>query len=149
MRRNPGLCYVTLLSLLMISAASLSPASAGASVIRPASPGTAPAAPTITSTGPNVYVNGSATQYVGTPGEFTLSDPGSAVTGYYYGFSNGGLGTLVPAGADGTVRLKITPYNEFVLTLYVAAVNGSSPPSPQSSFIIKTLTKGISHIATL
>jgi Concanavalin A-like lectin/glucanases superfamily len=95
------------------------------------------------------YVNDSATQYVGTPGEFTLSDPGSAVTGYYYGFSNGGLGTLVPAGADGTVRLKITPYNEFVLTLYVAAVNGSSPPSPQSSFILETLTKGISHIATL
>jgi len=143
------MCHETLLGLLALGALALSAVSASASVVRPVSPATTPAAPTITSTGPNVYVDGTATQYVGTPGEFTLSDPGSAVTGYYYSFSNGGLGTLVLAGADGTVTLAITPNNQRVLTLYVAAVNGSSPPSPQSSFVIQTLTKGNSNIATL
>ena len=138
-----------MLAILVLGAASFGAVSASASMIRPVLPATTPAAPTITSTGPNVYVSGTATQYVGTPGKFTLSDPGSAVTGYYYSFINGSLGTLVTAGADGTVTLAITPYNEHVLTLYVAAVNGSSPPSPQSSFVIETLTKGISHIATL
>ncbi|MDR2983326.1 MAG: LamG domain-containing protein [Nocardiopsaceae bacterium] len=127
----------------------MSTASAGASVTGGATTDTTPATPTITSTGPNVYIDNTATNYVGTPGIFTLSDPGSTVTGYYYGFSNGSLGTFVPAGPDGTVSLAITPYNESFLTLYVAAVNGSSRPSPFATFEIKTLTKGFSHVAVL
>jgi hypothetical protein len=149
MRCTRRLRYLTLLSLPLIGAASLGAASASAGVVASATTDTTPAAPTITSTGPNVYVDDSATNYVGTPGVFTLSDPGSTVTGYYYGFSNGGLGTFVPAGLDGTVSLSITPYQQSVLILYVAAVNGSSSPSPFGSFVIKTLTKDSSNIATL
>src|SRR5260370_13795164 len=137
--------FVTLLSLLGVAVPALSAASASASVPRPAAPSSTPAPPTITSTGKHVYTSGVATNYVGTPGVFTLSDPGSTVTGYYYSFANGELGTLVPAGPDGTISLAITPYAEFALTLYVAAVNGSSSPSPQSSFQIDT----VGHIATL
>src|SRR5215469_952234 len=140
---------MALLSLVGVTIQVLGAASASAGEIRPAVISSTPAAPTITSTGKHVYTNGVAKNYVGTPGVFTLSDPGSTVTGYYYSFTNGALGTFVPAGQDGTVSLAITPYNESVLTLYAAAVNGSSAPSPQSSFVIETLTKGFSHIATL
>src|SRR5262249_1660126 len=138
-----------LLSLLLSGIACLGAGPASAGRVANAGPDTTPAAPTIASTGPNVYISGSATNYVGTPGVFTVSDPGSTVTGYYYGFSKGGLGPFVPAGADGTVSLAITPYDESFRTLYVAAVNGSSPPSPFGSFEIETLTKGTSHVATL
>jgi hypothetical protein len=148
MRRTRRLRYLTLLSLPLIVMASVGAVSAWAGVIATATTDTTPATPTITSTGPNVYVDDTATNYVGTPGVFTVSDPGSTVTGYYYGFSNGGLGTFVPAGADGTVSLAITPYAEFQIHLYVAAVNGSSPPSPFGSFVIKTLTKS-NHVAML
>jgi hypothetical protein len=152
MQRSRGMCHVALLSLVGVVLAVLTPAaaaSAAAGVVRSADLSSTPAPPTITSTGKHVYASGVATNFVGTPGVFTLSDPGSTVTGYYYSFSNGGLGTFVPAGSDGTVSLAITPYNESVFTLYAAAVNGSGPPSPQSSFGIETLTKGFSHIATL
>jgi Concanavalin A-like lectin/glucanases superfamily len=148
MRCTRRLRYLTLLSLPLIGAASLGATSASAGVIAAATTDTTPATPTITSTGPNVYVNGTATNYVGTPGIFTVSDPGSTVTGYYYGFTNAGLGTFVPAGADGTVSLAITPYDESEIDLYVAAVNGSSAPSPFASFAIKTLTKS-NHVAVL
>jgi hypothetical protein len=149
MRCTRRLRYLTLLSLPLMTAASLGATSARAGVIAVATTDPTPAAPTITSTGQNVYVDGTAANFVGTPGVFTVSDPGSTVTGYYYGFSNAGLGTFVPAGPDGTVSLAITPYNESEIDLYVAAVNGSSPPSPFASFEIKTLTKGFSHLATL
>lgn len=149
MRCTRRLRYLTLLSFPLIVLASLGAASASAGVIATATTDTTPATPTITSTGPSVYVDGTATNYVGTPGVFMVSDPGSTVTGYYYGFSNGSLGTFVPAGADGMVSLAITPYNESQINLYVAAVNGSSRPSPFGSFVIRALTKGISHVATL
>ena len=141
--------YAVLLSLIAVAIPVVSAASASAGVARAAAPSSTPPPPTITSTGKHVYTSGVAKNYVGTPGVFTLSDPGSAVTGYYYSFINGELGTFVPAGADGTVSLAITPYNESVFTLYAAAVNGTSSPSPQSSFDIEPLTKGSSHIATL
>ncbi|HKB42054.1 MAG TPA: LamG-like jellyroll fold domain-containing protein [Gemmataceae bacterium] len=140
---------LTFFSLLLFGIACLSAGPASAAVVASAAPDITPATPTISSTGPNIYISGSATNYVGTPGLFTVSDPGSTVTGYYYGFSNAGLGTFVPAGADGTVSLAITPYDESFRTLYVAAVNGSSPPSPFGSFEIETLTKGTSHVAAL
>src|SRR5215472_9756571 len=149
MQRNRGMSYAVWLSLIAVAIPVVSAASASAGVARAAAPSSTPPPPTITSTGKHVYTSGVAKNYVGTPGVFTLSDPGSAVTGYYYSFINGELGTFVPAGADGTVSLAITPYNESVFTLYAAAVNGTSSPSPQSSFDIETLTKGSSHIATL
>jgi hypothetical protein len=97
-----------------------------------------PAAPTITSIGKFVYVNGRATQYVGRPGLFKLSDPGSTVTGYLYAFDDPAPFIPVPAGNDGTATLSITPDNLSPLTLYVSAVNGSgNPPSPATSFDIQ------------
>jgi hypothetical protein len=149
MCRYRGMRYLALLPLFAVAALVLSAAAASANVVHPGALSSTPAPPTITSTGKHVYTSGVAKNYVGTPGVFTLSDPGSTVTGYYYSFTNGGLGTFVPAGQDGTVSLAITPNNESVLTLYAAAVNGSSAPSQQSSFVIETLTKGTSHIATL
>jgi Concanavalin A-like lectin/glucanases superfamily len=148
MCRYCGMRYLALLSLLSVAAPVLSAAAASASVVRPAAPSSTPAPPTITSTGKHVYTSGVAKNYVGTPGVFTLSDPGSTVTGYYYSFTGGFLGTFVPAGPDGTVSLAITPYSESALTLFAAAVNGSSAPSPQSSFVIETVTKS-NNIATL
>ena len=134
--------------VMIIAGMSVALTPALAREAEPAVPRQAPAPPTITSTGPNVYMNGVAANNVGTPGQFTLSDPGSTVTGYYYSFANGLLGTFAPAGSNGTVTLAITPYNEFPLTLYAAAVNGSGT-SAQSSFEIDTLTPGGTHVATL
>jgi len=65
-------------------------------------PASTPAAPTITSVGKFVYVNGVDTQFVGTPGLFKLSDPGSSVTGYYYALVGSEPDIFVPAGSDGT-----------------------------------------------
>src|SRR5215467_8267112 len=143
LRRLALLSASSVLLALMLGA---DPAAAGAQPAQPAQPSTTLAAPVIMSTGPNVYQNGVAKNYVGTPGQFTLSDP-NPVTGYDYSFTNGLLGTFVPAGQNGTVTLAITPYNEFALTLYAAAVNGSST-SPQSSFVIETKTAA-NHTATL
>jgi hypothetical protein len=139
---------LALLSASPVMVALVLAAGPGAAVAQPARaalPASTPAAPMITS---SEYQNGVAMNYVGTPGQFTLSDPNNTVTGYDYSFTNGLLGTFVPAGPDGTVTLAITPYNEFALTLYAAAVNGSNPPSPQSSFVIETKTAA-NHTATL
>lgn len=106
----------------------------------------APPAPIITSTGKNVYQNGVATNYVGTPGQFTLSDSGP-VTGYIYSFGSPEVGNPVPAGADGKLTLAITPNSIFTLNLYVEAVNGSSPPSQPSLFTIETMARA--NIGTL
>src|SRR5215472_6686296 len=119
LRRLALLSASSVLLALMLGA---DPAAAGAQPAQPAQPSTTLAAPVIMSTGPNVYQNGVAKNYVGTPGQFTLSDP-NPVTGYDYSFTNGLLGTFVPAGQNGTVTLAITPYNEFALTLYAAAAN--------------------------
>lgn len=106
----------------------------------------APPPPIITSTGKHVYQNGVATNFVGTPGEFTLSDSGP-VTGYIYGFGTVPVNPPTPAGPDGTLTLSITPNSEVTLDLEVEAVNGSSPPSQPTSFVIET--RAISGIATL
>jgi hypothetical protein len=83
-----------------------------------------PAAPTITSTGKFVYVNGEATNYVGTPGKFTLSDPGSAITSFYYSLDDPDPVTYVAAGKNGTATLSITPNMQQSLGLSVVAVDG-------------------------
>jgi hypothetical protein len=106
----------------------------------------APPPPVITSTGKHVYQNGVAKNYVGTPGQFTLSDTGP-VTGYLYSFGSPVVGNPVPAGPDGTLTLAITPNNIAELDLYVQAVNGSSPPSQPALFAIETVAR--SNIATL
>ena len=103
-----------------------------------AQPGTAPAAPTITSTGKNVYVSGVAHNTVGTPGEFTFSDPGSTITGFYYGFSD--TSTYIPVGPDGTATVTITPDDEEVLSLDVAAVDLPAGQGPYSTFDIETVS---------
>jgi hypothetical protein len=97
----------------------------------------APPPPTITSTGKHVYLDGVATNFVGTPGQFTLSDTGT-VTGYIFGLGSVVVGPPVPAGPDGTLTLSITPNDVAELDLYVQAVNGTSPPSSPSLFRIDT-----------
>ena len=96
-----------------------------------------PPPPTITSTGKHVYLDGVATNFVGTPGQFTLSDTGTA-TGYIFGFGGVIGGPSVPAGPDGTLTLSIRPDNVAELDLYVQAVNGSRPPSSPTVFRIET-----------
>ncbi|HEX9552060.1 MAG TPA: LamG-like jellyroll fold domain-containing protein [Streptosporangiaceae bacterium] len=148
MRRNRGLRYVALLSLLLTGSAALGAASASAVVLRPGSPrATTPAAPTITSTGKHVYVSGVAKNYVGTPGQFTFSDPGSTVTGYYYGLSGGSPSVFVPADAAGNATVAITPYNPADLTLSVEAANGANRSAVSSFDIMTVLPAG--NIATL
>jgi concanavalin A-like lectin/glucanase superfamily protein len=107
-------------------------------------PSSTPAAPMITS---NVYQDGVATNYVGTPGQFTLSDPGSTVTGYYYGLFGASPSVFVAAGAGGTATLAITPYSPVDLVLNVQATDGSTR-SAVSSFDIQTLLP-TGNIATL
>lgn len=113
---------------------------------QPAQPPPAPPPPIITSTGQHLYQNGVAKNYVGTPGQFTLSDTGP-VTGYIYSFGSPVVGNPVPAGPDGTLTLAITPNNISELDLYVQAVNGSSPPSQPSVFAIETVARA--NIGTL
>jgi hypothetical protein len=126
---------------------SLAPAAEAAHVAaRPGGAPPAPPPPVITSTGKNIYQNGVATNYVGTPGQFTLSDTGQ-VTGYIYSFGSPSVGSPVPAGPDGKLTLAITPNSIFVLNLYAQAVNGSSPPSQPSLFAIENIAKD--NIATL
>jgi hypothetical protein len=94
-------------------------------------------APVIASTGHNVYVSGTATNLVGTPGRFTFSDPGgSNVVAYLYGF--GFAGTRIPAGPKGTATIAVTPNNPAVIDLDVSAVDGSGDVSPPSEFQIET-----------
>lgn len=145
MRINRNLFQAALVSGLMFEASAFGLTPAGAGV---AAPPATPAAPTITSTGAHEYVSGSATQLVGTPGRFTFSDPGSTVSGYYYGLFGASPNVFVPAGADGTATLALTPYNPSVLTISVEAVDASSNPSPTSSFVIETLLPP-GNIATL
>jgi hypothetical protein len=107
---------------------------------------TTPSAPVITSVGQHMYVDGMATNFVGTPGVFKLSDPGSTVTGYEYGFNTNPF-IFVPASADGTAKLAITPDSLFGLTLNVQAV-GSESSSPVTTFSIETkIAQG--NVATL
>ena len=112
-------------------------------------PASTPAAPTITSVGKFVYINGEATNYVGRPGKFRLSDPGSTITGFSYSFSGGALSTFIAAGKNGTATLSITPDNGSQITLSVWAVNGSGGSlSPVTTFVIQAiLARG--NVATL
>jgi hypothetical protein len=148
MRGNRELPYVTLLSSLLIGGAALGAASANAVMTGSAAlRTTTPAAPTITSAGKHIYVSGVATNYVGTPGHFTFSDPGSTVTGYYYGLFGSSPDVFIPADADGTASLAITPYSPADLVLNVEAVDGTSV-STVSSFDIRTLLPA-GNVATL
>lgn len=98
----------------------------------------APPAPVIASTGRNVYVNGTATNLVGTPGRFTFSDSGgSNVVAYLYGF--GFADIRIPAGPKGTATIAVTPNNPMEFDLDVSAVDGSGDVSPPSEFQIETL----------
>jgi hypothetical protein len=116
----------------MMLAAAWQPALA--STARPDVP---PGPPTIESTGPNVYVSGVASNLVGTPGQFTFSDPGSTVTSYDWGFGALPVGNLIPAGSDGTATLTITPNTGQGIDLYVAAVNADGQSAP-TIFTIET-----------
>jgi Concanavalin A-like lectin/glucanases superfamily len=145
---RPQLCRVMILSAgclavtvacFPVNLASAATGVAHAAARRVGSP-PAPPPPIITSTGKHVYQDGVATNYVGTPGQFTLSDPGQ-VTGYIYSFGSPSVGNPVPADPDGTLTLAITPNSIFELRLYVQAVNGSSPPSQPSLFSIETVAR--------
>jgi hypothetical protein len=134
-------CFSLALGVLPMDVAS----AVASTAYRAAPP--APPAPTITSVGRNVYVSAVATNYVGTPGLFKLSDSGQ-VTGYWYGYFSGSEINFASAGTGGTATLAITPYNVGELDLWVQAVNGSSPLSAESEFVIDTkIAPG--HVATL
>src|SRR6185437_12856352 len=102
----------------------------------PSSATTTPGAPSITSVGKHVYVNGMATNFVGTPGVFKLSDPGSTVTSYLYAFDDPSPFISVAAGKSGNATLAITPDDLSSLTLSVQAVDGDAV-SPVTSFVIE------------
>jgi hypothetical protein len=107
-----------------------------------------PGAPVIASVGKFAYVNGVATNNVGTPGVFQLSDPGSTVTGYLYAFGTTPF-ISVAAGKDGSAKLDITPATPSLLDLEVSAVDGSSPPGPATTFAIEPIgpQEGIATLA--
>ena len=108
----------------------------------------APGAPTIVSIGGPTYFSGMATNYVGTPGRFELTDRGSTITGYLYGLDSAPI-KFVAADADGFVTLPITPDTTSDLVLNVEAVDGSGgTPSPVTSFDIEARTAP-GNIATL
>ncbi len=131
-----SVAFLTFATAFLPASADAASGAAQAAAEQPGSP-PAPPPPTITSTGKHVYVDGVATNFVGTPGQFTLSDAGT-VTGYKFGFGSVDVSPPVPAGPDGTLTLSITPNNVAELDLYVQAVNGSSPPSSPTVFRINT-----------
>ena len=104
------------------------------------------------------YTSGQAKNTVGTPGQFTFSDPGNTdpidntndVVGYEYGFSSS-PDIYVPA-PGGTATVTITPFNTNELDLYVRAVDraGNLSPVPANPpfFAIDT-TPPPHNIATL
>jgi len=97
-------------------------------------------APSITSTGHNVYVSGSAKNLVGTPGQFTFSDSaGSGVVRYLYGLGNSTPVIPLPATTTGTATLNLAPYNASEFDLYVAAQSKSGQVSQPSEFRIETI----------
>src|SRR3984957_3822237 len=99
--------------------------------------GVALTAPTITSTGKFGYVSGESTNFVGTPGRFTLSDPGSTITGFDYFFEDGAP-TYIAAGPRGLATVAVTPNSPELLELSVAAVDGQdSSPGPVTTFDIE------------
>jgi Concanavalin A-like lectin/glucanases superfamily len=131
-----SVAFLTFATAFLPASADAASRAAKAAAGQPSSP-PAPPPPTITSTGKNVYLDGVATNFVGTPGQFTFSDAGT-VTGYIFGFDSVVVGPPAPAGHDGTLTLSITPNNVAELDLYVQAVNGSSPPSSPTLFRIDT-----------
>jgi concanavalin A-like lectin/glucanase superfamily protein len=135
----------SVLSLALTGAALLG----AAGFARPATVAPPPA-PTITSTGKFLYISGEATNYVGTPGTFTLSDPTAAITGFYYYFGDDGPpGTFIPAGKDGTATLTITPFDLTDLQLYVmASMSPGQPPSAPTLFDL-SVTAPPGNIAAL
>jgi hypothetical protein len=103
-----------------------------------------------------VSVSGSANDKVGTPAQYTLTDPNfgssdSNVVGFFYGIGAAGTG-YVPA-TNGQATITLTPFTIQNMDLYVQAVSDAGRPGPLAtggapSFVISPTTP-TANIATM
>jgi hypothetical protein len=106
-----------------------------------------PATPTISSSN---YIDGQATNPVGTVGHFTFSDPNNSdptdgvndVVGYRYGFTDPPLNSVAASSEGGPATVPISPVWLGSRTLYVQAVDRAgnlSSDNPPAEFDVVTL----------